>query len=294
VAARLSGLDRFAVPADCSRITAMIDVGGELLWYAVVAWSELFGGSVIDYGAWPQQTRSLFIASDPKPGLSDLFPTHTEEQRVYAGLSGLVPAILGREYTRIGGQPMRVELCMIDAGWKPGPVYQYCAAHAGILYPSKGFARSTTQAGVARWKRRQSERSGHHWRLTVSEQQRGRSVQFDPDAWKTFLHGAFAVPIGGGTALTLFGKNAGPHEMIAQHCAAESSQPVTLRGETFDKWQVGVDHADNHLLDCLVGAAVAASVQGLLIPNTLSAIPASATAKPIKLSEIQKRKAGAA
>lgn len=271
VAARLSGLDRFAVPSDCSRITAFIDVGGELLWYAVVGWSELFGGSVLDYGCYPQQTRSLFLASDPRPGLSDIFPGYTEEQRVYAGLSALVPQIMGREYMRDGGQPMRIERGLIDSGWKPAPVYQFCAAsdHAGILYPSKGFARSTTQAGVARWKPRPGERSGHHWRLTVSEQKRGRAVQFDPDAWKTFLHGALVVPIGGGTALTLYGKNAAAHEMIAQHCAAESSQPVTLRGETFDKWQPLPDQPDNHLLDCLVGCAVAASVQGLQIPNTL-------------------------
>jgi hypothetical protein len=43
-----------------------------LLWYAVVAWDERFGGSVIDYGPYPDQGRDYFAAADARPGLGDL------------------------------------------------------------------------------------------------------------------------------------------------------------------------------------------------------------------------------
>ncbi len=268
IAARLSGVPQFEVPADCTRVTAFVDVGGELLWYAVCAWNETFGGALIDYGAWPRQGRSVFAATDPRPGLSFVHPGFTESQRVYAGLSALLPLILDRPYFRPGGQELRVERCLVDAGWETATVHKAIIAspHAGVLYPSKGVGRSATQVGVARWKPRPGERSGHHWRLTLGETKRGRQVQFDPDAWKTFLFNALTVPPGGPTGLVLFGRSAGVHEMLSEHLAAEYSEPVTIRGDTFDKWQLRPDRSDNHLLDAVVGCAVAASVQGLLIP----------------------------
>lgn len=289
ISVRLSGVPQFEAPTDCSRVTAFVDVGGELLWYALVGWNENFGGSVLDYGAWPQQTRSVFAAADPRPGLSNVFPGYTESQRVYAGLSALLPMILGRIYHRTGGgQELQVERCLVDAGWQSDAVYQAVTAspHSATLFPSKGVGRSTTQVGVAKWKTRPGERSGWHWRLSLGETGRGRQIQFDPDAWKTFLYNALVVPLGGKTALTLFGKSAGTHEMVSEHLAAEYSEPVTIRGDTFDKWQVKAGRQDNHLLDCVVGAAVAASVQGLQIPSTNQPVGPPVPPKLVSISEL--------
>ncbi len=296
IAARLSGVPQFEVPADCTRLTAFVDVGGELLWYAVCAWNETFGGSVIDYGAWPRQGRSVFAATDPRPGLSDAHPGFTEAQRVFAGLSGLVPLILGRPYYRAGGgQELRVERCLIDAGWQPDAVYQYATAspHSAALHPSKGVGRSATQVGVARWKTRPGERTGYHWRLTLGERGRGKQVQFDPDAWKTVVYNALTVPQGGTTGLTLFGRDAGVHEMLSEHLAAEYSEPVTMRGDTFDKWSIRPDRSDNHLLDAVVGCAVSASVGGLLIPSGVGpAAEAKRPRKKIDIEELYKQQQG--
>jgi hypothetical protein len=293
LAARVSGVPQLEVPVTCTRLTAFVDVGGELLWYAVCAWNESFGGSVIDYGAWPRQGRTMFAANDPRPGMSDAYPGRTEAQRVFAGLSDLLPLILGRRYRRAhGGEELQVERCLIDAGWQTDAVFQAITASplSASLYASKGVGRSTTQVGVARWRSRPGERSGHHWRLTLGEAKRGRQVQFDPDAWKSVIYNALTVPLGGSTGLSLFGKSAGPHEMLSEHLAAEYSEPAMLKGDTFDKWQLRPDRSDNHLLDCVVGCAVAASVCGLLIPTGDQPAKVELPPKPIKLSELQKQK----
>lgn len=292
VAGRLSGLPRFEIPAEASRITAMIDVGGELHWYAVCAWNNSFGGSVVDYGTWPRQARSMFAADDPRPSLADLYPGLGESQRVYAGLRDLAAEILSRTYYReANGETMRVERCLIDAGWLSQTVYQFCreTPHAGIVYPSKGIARTASARGVSEWKARKGELAGWHWRATVSETGRGRMIQFDPDQWKTFIFERLTAAPGGKGYLSLYGRAAGAHALFAEHCTAEASQPASYRGTTFDKWSILPHRPDNHLWDCLIGSAVAAGVQGL----TWSASEVEhrpVEPKPVKLSEIQARK----
>jgi hypothetical protein len=297
VAKRLNGADRGTVPPGCTRVTAFVDCGADVLWYAVTAWNEWFGGAVIDCGPWPRQNRSHFAAADARPSLRDVHPGMNDSQRVYAALASLVPRLLGQAYPAGGGE-LWVDRLLIDAGWETDAVYQYVLSspHVGVIYPSKGVGRSTTQAGVGRWKQRPGERSGHHWRLTNGEAngRRVRSVQFDPDEWKGVVHAALTVPVGGPTGLTLWGKDSVPHELLADHLAAEFSTPMTLRGETFDKWQLRPHRPDNHLLDCVVGCAVAASVQGLQLKADGSASGPPAERKRVKLSDLMKRRQPAA
>jgi hypothetical protein len=268
VVKRLSGVARGGVPTEAVRLTAFIDCGAELHWYAVVGWTAGFGGSVIDYGPWPRQARSVFAASEPRPGLSDVYRERnlSESARVYAGLTSLADAILGVEYTREGsGEKLRVERCLVDAGWQSQTVYSWCrqTPHYGVIFPSKGIGRTATARGVSEWKPRPGERSGWHWRLTMSETGKGRMCQFDPDAWKSFVWERLTAPMGGAGCLTLHGRDPIAHELLAEHLAAESSEPMTVRGQTFDKWTVKPHRPDNHLMDTLIGAAVAAGVQGL-------------------------------
>ncbi len=266
IAARFNGVDRYMIPDECSRLTAFIDVGGGVHWYAVAALNESFGGAIVDYGAWPRQNRTYFEASDPRPSLKDTYPSaNTDAQRAYAGLADLTAELMRRTYYRQGGGEMQIELCLIDSGWETKAVYDFIRSSpfASRLRPSKGYARTTTSRGINEWKPRPGERKGYFWRLTQGEHGRIQCVQFDPDAWKSFLHAALTVPPGGQTGLRLFGKTAAVHEMLANHLAAEYSLPVTLRGTTFDKWEIRPERPDNHLLDCVVGSLVAASVGGL-------------------------------
>ena len=55
----------------------------------------------------------------------------------------------------------------------------------------------------------------------------------------------------------------------------------TIRGITFDKWHESINRPDNHLWDCLIGTAVAASVTGLVWQSSED--------RPVKQQETSKR-----
>ena len=294
---RFNGHERFQVPTGSTHLTAMIDLSGTVHWYAVCAWNQHFGGAVIDYGAWPRQARKVFTQSDASPALDHVFPHRTEEQRVFAGLESLAPEVLSRVYIGPGRAEFRVGRLLVDAGKWPKAVYDFIrrSPYGGSILPSKGVGRSETSAGVARWKKRDGEQAGYHWRITTGTGSgHGRQVQFDPDAWKSFVHAAMTAHMGGPHGLTLWGSAGHEHTLIAEHCGAEFSVPKELRGETFDKWRPLTHRPDNHLFDCLVGCAVAASVQGLTWNADGSASGPPAERKRVKLSDLMKRRQPAA
>lgn len=266
IAKRVDQVPRREVPRDCTRLTAFVDCGSHVLWYVVVGWSESFGGNVLDYGTWPRQNRDYFAAGDVRPSLDDLYPTLTEPQRLHAGLGDLTGEVLGIEYPRNGsGEPLRVERCLIDSGWLPDTVHGFCRSSpfAGILHASKGHAAGSNAKPVSEWAVKPGERAGRDWRLSSPASGRGRVVVFDSDSWKSFVADRITTPPGGGGALLLHALDRGrSHQLLADHLAAEFATRITAKGRTYDAWQARPG-ADNHWLDCLVGAAVAASVQGL-------------------------------
>jgi len=74
--------------------------------------------------------------------------------------------------------------------------------------------------------------------------------------------------------------------MLADHLTAEYRVKSTAQGRTVDEWKLRATRPDNHWLDCLVGCAVAASIQGASLPGV-----ADGPARPrqrIKLSELQR------
>jgi len=76
-----------------------------------------------------------------------------------------------------------------------------------------------------------------------------------------------------------------PHQMLADHLISEYRVKTEGRGRTVDEWKLRADGADNHWLDCLVGCAVAASMQGAILFGTdVKPTPR----RKIKLSDIQK------
>jgi hypothetical protein len=258
VAARLSGLARFTVPRECSRVTAMIDTSKAVLWYAAVAWDDQFGGSVVDYGCHPRQDRAVFAEADARPALGDEYPGG-EQVALWAGLTALAAELFGRSFPREGGGELPVERLLIDSGWETKTVYRWVrqSAYRGMVYPSRGVARTLTKRPLSEWTRREGEQVGHHWRLTPDVQERVRSVQYDTDAWKSFVYERLSVPMGGRACLTLFGGAADghppDHELIGHHCAAEYAHPEAVGGVRFDKWRELPGAHENHLWDVLVG-----------------------------------------
>ncbi|MGB2824538.1 MAG: hypothetical protein WBF17_26420 [Phycisphaerae bacterium] len=58
------------------------------------------------------------------------------------------------------------------------------------------------------------------------------------------------------------------------------------RGRVVDEWKLRAGGPDNHWLDCLVGCAVAASIQGAVLPGTDAKAPP--VRQRIRLSELQR------
>lgn len=67
--------------------------------------------------------------------------------------------------------------------------------------------------------------------------------------------------------LSLFARDPGTHRLLADHLTAEYRVKTEARGRTVDEWKLRAGRPDHHWLDCLVGAAAAASVQGARLPG---------------------------
>jgi phage terminase large subunit GpA-like protein len=269
-----------------------VDVQAALLFYVVTAWEDDFTGYVIDYGAYPDQKRGYFTLRDAQPTLSHVAKGAGLEGSIYAGLEELTNRCLGREWHRDDGAGMRIERCLIDANWGSSTdvVYQFCrqSAHSALLLPSHGRFVGASSIPFSEYKRKLGDRVGLNWRIPNVQGKRAvRHAVFDTNYWKSFVHTRLAVAMGDRGCLSLFGDNAAAHRLFAEHITAEYRVKTEGRGRTVDEWKLRAAAVDNHWLDGLVGCAVAASIQGVILPGTdVKAIPRRPR---MKLSELQRR-----
>lgn len=268
LAAKVNNVPLGIVPVEAQRLTLGIDVHGELLYWLVAAWGENFSGSVVAYGAWPQQPagRDYFTLRDATATLATQFPAAGVEGRIYAGLRELFAAMLGREWRKPNGQALRIERALVDANWgtSTSTVFQACreSEFAAVLTPSHGRGIGASSQPVANWnvKADKGETRGLNWVLRVGE--RGiKFCSFDTNWWKSFVHSRLGVAMGDRGCLNFCGDRASLHRMLADHLTAEFYVTVEAKGRKVDEWKLR-PNCDNHLFDALVMATVAASVQG--------------------------------
>lgn len=298
---RVSRLERLHIPQDCERLTAFIDCQSKILYYCITAWNPRFGGSVVDYGTYPQQKRSYFISTDARPSLSDVFPNYDEEARLYAGLRETVSHIVERKYTREGGGFVPISLVLIDSGDWTERVHEFVqrSNFGAILLASKGFGISSGSAPMANWVTKPGERVGDHWRVRAQAGKYGRTCLFDTNYWKSFVARRLQSPEGGAGFLSIFGNGElRQHQLFSEHLTSEYrtvTKRVTGDQREIEEWKMRPGRPENHWWDCLIGSAVAASVCGTALSAAVSAGEAPAQKherRKVKLSEIlaQKRR----
>ena len=294
IAAKVNRVPRLAVPTACSHVTAFVDVHASVLYYAVAAWEGDFTGFVVDYGAFPSQPEPYFTLRDARRTLAQAFPGMGPEGQLYAGLQALCQAILGREHPRDDGAAMRVGKCLIDANWGPQTelVYKFCreSPFSAILTPSHGRGIGASSLPMREWRRHPGDSAGFGWHLSLATGSKSlRKAQFDANLYKSFLHARLATAMGDKGCLSLFGERPEAHRMLAEHLTAE--HPVTTRREgssrAVDEWKWNINRPDNHLLDCLVGCCVGASMLGVALPEA-SAAPKPKARRP-SFTELQAR-----
>jgi len=293
IAAKVNGYQRRVVPIGASHLTMFIDVQAKLLFHVVVAWEDDFTGYVIDYGTYPDQRRAFFALRDAQKTLGRAAPGAGLEGSIYAGLEKLTGEYLSRRWRRDDGAEMQIGRCLIDANWGQSTdvVYQFCrqSAHAAVVMPSHGRYVGASSVPFSEYKRKRGERIGHHWRIPNTQGRRQvRHVLIDTNYWKSFIHARLAVAMGDSGCLSLFGRKPAEHQLLAEHVTAEYRVRTEARGRTVDEWKLRAGGPDNHWLDCLVGCAVAASVQGAVLPGT--DVKSAPTRRRVRLSELQGRR----
>ena len=293
IAAKTNGMSRRVVPIGCNTLTMFIDVQQKMLFYVVAAWESDFTGYVVDYGTYPEQQRAYFTLRDARRTLAMSHRGTGLEGSIYAGLETLTDDYLSREWKRDDGALLRIDRCLVDANWGSSTdvVYQFCrqSGHASVLIPSHGRFVGASSIPFSDYKRKQGDRVGHHWRIpNVRGKRSVRHVIFDTNYWKSFVHARLSVAMGDRGCLSLFGDKPTLHRLLAEQLTAEYFVKTEGRGRTVDEWKPRPEQPDNHWLDCLVGCAVAGSIQGVALAG-MGSMPERKKQR-VKLSKIQRSK----
>ncbi|HEV56534.1 MAG TPA: hypothetical protein ENN87_03435 [Phycisphaerales bacterium] len=291
VAQKLNGYRAGEVPLGADHLTMFIDVQGMLLFWLVAAWADDFTGYIVHYGEYPSQKRRYFTLRDATRTLQLAAKGAGLEGAIYAGLETLTNDLLGREWRREDGAHLKVERCVIDANWGTSTdvVYQFCrqSQHAAVLTPSHGRFVGASSIPFSEYRRKRGDRVGLNWRIPSVHGHRAiRHVLFDSNYWKSFIHARLAVAMGDRGCLSLFGRDPEVHRLLAEHLTSEYRVKTEGRGRVVDEWKLRPEASENHWLDCLVGCAVAASMQGVVLPGTDA--KAAVKRERVRLSELQR------
>jgi phage terminase large subunit GpA-like protein len=194
-----------------------------------------------------------------------------QEGAIYAGLESLTADRLNRRFGRDDGAEMKIERCLVDANWgnSTDVVYQFCrqCVHSPVIMPSHGRYVGAASTPFSDYKPKRGDRVGLHWRIPALQGKRAvRYVLIDTNYWKSFTHARLAVPMGDPGCLSLFA--GASHQLLSEHLSAEYRVKTQGRGRELEEWKLRTPGSDNHWLDCLVGCAVAASMQGAVLFGT--------------------------
>lgn len=289
---RLNGLKRAVVPDGVTCITAGVDIQETALFYLVAAWREDFTGFVLDYGAWPSQGgRDYYTLSTLRPTFETAYPDLSLEGAIDRALRELYDERVGASWADVTGAEHRVARAVVDANWAKSTETVFAVARVlGTYTPGHGRGIGPADTPMTAYRQKPGERFGLNW-LQPAPKRGIRHVTYDGNWWKSFVRERLACDQAAAGALTLWGGEPDVHRMLADHCCAETSTRTEGKGRTVDVWRLRTGGPDNHLHDCLVMAAVAASMEGCAMPQHEDARDrAQAGRRRIKLSELAARK----
>jgi hypothetical protein len=295
IAARVNQHARGVVPLPSTKLTMFVDVQGRALYYVVAAWEPDFTGSVVAYGTEPEQGEPYFTRRDLRRTLAAAAPGAGPEEATYAGLARLMERTVGREWKRDGpgGQVARIDRCLIDYGDQDELIFRFCrqSPYSSLLTPSHGVGITADKRPMATWRKDPGERHGLNWLVKRGANRQIPSVLFDANWWKSFLAKRLTVGLGAPGALSIFGDDPGAHRLFADQVTAEYPTPTAGLGRNVDVWKVKPNR-DNEYLDCLVGCAVGASMEGVVLPAM--APPDAIKPQRVSFAEMQRRQRASA
>lgn len=213
---RQTEVPAFVVPSWAKMLTGGVDVQETSLYWTIRAWGDYFTSQNIAHG----QALSF------------------EE----------IDRIMNIEYMTEDGEPVVVNLCLIDSGDQTDMVYDFCAFHAEYALPVKG----ASHAQLSHYKLSKINREG-------SSANGMTLVLVDGDKYKDMIAGRMRKPNGRGSWMVY---NSCDYEYATQ-VTNEHKVNVKSGGQVRQIWKPKYSHADNHYLDTEVYAMAAADIMGV-------------------------------
>ena len=213
---RQTELPAFVVPSWAKMLTGGVDVQETSLYWSIRAWGDFLTSQNIAHG----QALSF------------------EE----------IDRIMNIEYMTEDGEPVVVNLCLIDSGDQTDTVYDFCVFHSDYALPVKG----ASHAQLSHYKLSKINREG-------SSAHGMTLVLVDGDKYKDMIAGRMRKPNGRGSWMVY---NDCDYEYATQ-VTNEHKVNVKSGGQVRQIWKPKYSHADNHYLDTEVYAMAAADIMGV-------------------------------
>ena len=290
ILAKANNLPAGTMPKDHHVATAFIDVQGSALYWLAASWGAGFGGHVLGYGVFPSQPRHSLALADVTRTLEMAYPGTGPEGAIYAGVQQLIEQIAKHEWAREDGAVFRTDRILVDSRYQPTIVHEAVrrSAFKNAVRVSKGRYYGAKTVPMELYKARQGERLGHHWiEKPIPAVMTQTFVEIDANYWKSTVRDRIQTPFGDAGCLSIYGEPR-QHEDLAAQCLAEYFIVVESDGRRVEEWEQ-IPHRDNHLWDCLVGAAVAASQLGVHVTGS-SPRPSKKPLRIVRYSEIQRQR----
>lgn len=259
---RTSGVKRGVVPADTSYLTAYVDSSDKVLWWMVVAVDKQFGGSIVDYGTWPDQRRPVFYKSDLSYFIGQDSPGQSWEESFVVAHNKL-EEYLCETWATVDGKEREIDLILkdwSDGGQMPLIRSQIAASkNKNRMRAAKGFAIKPGRKPIHMWGEPHRDKAGTGWIERRSENP--IHVQFDANVIKGIAARRLMTARGAPSAIMLPGDDERANRLLAEHFTSEQPKEIAYDGSKGVVWAL-TPSRDNDWWDCFCGCLTAASVLG--------------------------------
>ena len=211
---RQTDLPAYVVPSWTKLLTAGVDVQETCLYWTIRAWGDYLTSQNIAHG------QALSFQE--------------------------IDQIMNLQYQTEDGDPVVVNLCLVDSGDQTDMVYDFCVTHADYALPVKG----SNHVQLSPYKLSKiSKVDSKAYGMTL--------VIADGNAYKDMIAGRMKRPNGRGSWMVY----AGCDMEYAQQVTAEHKINVKKNGVVRQVWVQKRSHVDNHYLDAEVYALAAADIR---------------------------------
>ena len=277
-------LPEWVAPDWASKVTAAIDVHGNVLYYTIAAWGPGFNGHTISYGTWPKQPASAWKQAKAPNSLRRQYPGVGSSGAIRAGLEELVHLLLTHGYRREDGSEVYIEKVIIDNnnGLFRNTVTNFIK-ESGDREKLVGYLGEWYATGHQ--PRKRTEEGGMEWKYT--EGSHPREVSAFRDFWKAFGLDRWLTPVGESGCMTLYKAGQMHHRRFFAEMTAKKYHPYRLSsGKTILRWDDKAE-GDDHYADCDTMNFICANICGI---GQKAETAVRRPRKRVKYSDIQKQK----